>query len=64
MEANDVVEFLSALVCGHSDEAEDFINEIRSVRTYQEAGVLTRDQGLLVQMNDGSEMQITVIRSK
>lgn len=64
MEANDVVEFLSALVCGHSEESEDFTDEVHCVRTYREAGVLTRDQGLVVRMNDGSELQITVVRSK
>lgn len=31
---------------------------------YDEAGVLTRNAGIIVRMDDGSEFQITVVRSR
>ena len=39
-------------------------DEIRSILTFEEAGMLTRDSGLVVQTNDGSEFQITVVKSR
>ena len=32
--------------------------------TFEDAGVLTRNHGLVVRMADGSEFQLTVVRSK
>jgi hypothetical protein len=38
---------------------------ITSVRTFEEAGVPTEDtRGLVVTMSDGSEFQITIVRSR
>ena len=34
------------------------------VRTYREAGVLTYDKGLVITTPDGSEFQLTIIRSR
>jgi hypothetical protein len=38
--------------------------EVRMVMTYEEAGMLTNDTGLVVRTNDGSEFQITVVKSR
>ena len=38
--------------------------EVRSVMTYDEAGMLTRNNGLVVRTSDGSEFQITIVQSK
>lgn len=35
-----------------------------STRTFEEAGVLTLDAGLLLRLADGSEYQLTVVRSR
>lgn len=32
-------------------------------RTYQEDSIMTNDKGLVLKMEDGSEFQITIIRS-
>jgi hypothetical protein len=52
-------------------EAEtDYLNEdgecieIKNVHTFDIAGIMTRDKGLVVKLNDGSEFQITIVRSK
>lgn len=34
------------------------------VRTYEEEGILTRDEGLVIRTEDGSEYQVTIVRSK
>jgi len=46
-----------------SDEALD-IEQVRRVQTFEDAGMLTRDRGLVVTMTDGTEFQITIVQSK
>ena len=37
---------------------------ISSVQTFEEAGVPSEDRGLVVTMSDGSEYQITIVKSR
>ena len=37
--------------------------QIARTETFEEAGVLTRNRGLIVGMRDGAEFQVTVVRS-
>ncbi|MEN6385967.1 MAG: hypothetical protein ABFD79_12330 [Phycisphaerales bacterium] len=37
---------------------------ITRVRTFEEAGVLTTNNGLVIRTEDGSEFQITIIQSR
>ena len=39
-------------------------DEIISTRTFECAGVLTTNNGLVVRTEDGSEFQITIVQSK
>ena len=39
-------------------------NEGIEVATYEEAGMLTRNEGLVLKVEDGSEYQITIVQSK
>ena len=39
-------------------------DQIRSIMTFEEAGMLTNDKGLVVRTSDGSEFQITIVKSK
>ena len=34
--------------------------EVNVVETYQEAGVMTRDRGLVLEMSDGSQVRLTI----
>lgn len=34
------------------------------VRTYEEAGFLTRDEGLVIKTEDDDEYQITIVKSR
>lgn len=43
------------------DEYPIIVNE---VFTFEESGILTKNKGLVVELNDGSEFQITIVRSK
>ena len=55
-------ERLEALLVEHW-ELSGAEQEIEMVESFKEAGVLTRDEGLVVRLDDGSEFQITVTRS-
>ena len=36
---------------------------VRDMRTFEEAGVLTRNAGLVIRMTDGTEWQVTIVQS-
>ncbi len=42
----------------------DTIDDDLDVRSYEDAGVLTHDAGLVVRVGDGAEFQITVVQSR
>ena len=54
---------LSEMFYGPPDDSW-FEGEIKSVRSYEEKGVLTLDFGFIVTMTDGSEFQLTIVQSK
>lgn len=37
---------------------------VRSIRTFEELGMLTSDLGLVVSLRDGSEFQLTVMMAR
>ena len=37
---------------------------VRRADTFRSVGMLTRNRGIVVRMKDGSEMQITIVRSR
>ncbi|MEN6386016.1 MAG: hypothetical protein ABFD79_12585 [Phycisphaerales bacterium] len=39
-------------------------DEIKSILTFDEAGMLTNDKGLVIRTSDGNEFQITIIQSR
>lgn len=39
-------------------------DEIREIRTFDEVGLLTANKGLVLTMNDGSEFQVTIVKSR
>lgn len=43
-----------------NEDGQDFV----STSTFENAGVLTGDAGLVVRLGDGSEFQITVVQSR
>ena len=60
-----VIEEALQLVLSGELEAEDTaLAEVSSVRSYEDAGLLTRDNGIVLRMADGSEFQIRIIQSR
>ena len=57
MDKFQMVELLGTLL-------EEELTEESRIQTFQEAGLLTRDKGLVIRLPDGNEFQITVIQSK
>ena len=47
-----------------SVDIPDGIADIDRVSTYPEVGMLTGNAGLVVRMKDGSEFQITIVKSR
>jgi len=43
---------------------EEAVPEIAKVRTFEEAGVLTSNRGVLVRTDDNSEFQICIVQSR
>ena len=39
-------------------------SDIDMVRTYDEAGILTTNRGLVLRMKDGAEFQLTLVKSR
>lgn len=40
----------------------EYTEEVKSVYSFEDAGVLTRNKGIVLQMKDGSSFQITIVR--
>ncbi len=55
-----ISELISDLLLTETDAGDC----VSSVRSYEEAGVLTADTGLVIRMTDGMEFQVTIKRSK
>ena len=54
---------LQAVLNGECELNESFDPDgVRGVVTFKEAGVLTRNRGLVVTMDDGAEYQLTIAR--
>jgi hypothetical protein len=43
---------------------EDLAAGRRDVRSFEDSGLLTRNEGLVVRMEDGSEFQVTIVKSR
>lgn len=46
------------------EESDVVGDEVRDVRTFGDSGLLTSNVGLVVKLDDGSEFQVTVVRSR
>ena len=40
------------------------LGAIDSIRTFEDAGILTTNKGLVIRMKDRSEFQMTIVKSK
>ena len=63
---DDMVQAISDALEAADERARDDGDEetIRSLVTFDDAGLMTSNSGLVVRIADGSEYQITVVRSR
>lgn len=54
---------LHALMLGECSDDEICWEKFR-ISTFEEAGVMTHDKGLVIHLPDGSEYQLTIIQSR
>lgn len=64
MNEKPIEDALNLLISGELDLVDTALGEVSNIKTYAEAGILTRDSGLVLRMEDGSEFQITIKQSK
>ena len=60
---------LGEIACMDADDLDQFdlpddLGGIEHVRTFEEAGVLTQNAGLVIELADGSQWQVTIVRSR
>jgi len=60
---------LDEIACMDADDLDQFdlpddLGGIEHVRTFEEAGVLTQNAGLVIELADGSQWQVTIVRSR
>lgn len=61
-DAYQVAEDLGMSLIAASDEGE--LPFTATVESFNDAGVLTRDAGFVIRLDDGTEFQVTVVRSR
>lgn len=57
-------EALELVLNGELSMEDTDLEEIRVAQSFNEAGVLSSDEGLVLRMQDGSEFQITIRQSR
>ena len=57
-------EALQLILNGELSLEDTALEETRVARSFEEAGVLSGDDGLVLRMQDGSEFQITIRQSR
>lgn len=61
MNDRDFTDRLLELLDADGSYAATFDHQIRRVRTYDEVGMLTNNAGLVVELENGAEFQITIV---
>ena len=58
-----VQDALFGILAGEWD-TENSALECAEVRTYEDAGIMTYNKGLVITLSDGTEYQLTIVRSR
>lgn len=64
VDACEVAEAIAGVICGDYEVEDTALAGGLRVRSFEDAGVLTRNRGFVVSLSDGSEFQVIVVRSK
>lgn len=64
MDAQEFSEVLQDILDDPGDDTEDIYGyNIKRISTFESKGVLTTDEGLVIELDDGSEFQLTIVKS-
>ena len=63
MTTTEFVEYLDEALLNTSDEGE-LENPVVGTGTFDSVGMLTNNEGLVVRLLDGTEFQVTVVKSR
>lgn len=72
MNAHDIETLLTESLNLHADAAinqgetdtPDRIEELHAILSFERAGLMTTDNGLVLTFDDGSEFQVTIVQSR
>jgi hypothetical protein len=62
MEIEGLMEFIEESIWVNQDEYE--LDTVESITTFEDAMLLTGNKGLIIKCQDGSEFQVTIVKSK
>ena len=63
MTEHDIEAALLELQYTSGEDGEPIIGQLKSAASFDDAGIMTRNRGVVFHMKDGSEFQITIVRS-
>jgi hypothetical protein len=63
MTTMDFEEYLQEVLL-EIDKDNGFVEAPKRINTFENSGVLTSNKGLVVKMKDGSEFQVTIVKSE
>jgi hypothetical protein len=66
MNEKELQDMLGWLLINGSDDAdaEPLVNALDGVSTFDDAGVMTLNKGLVLYLDDGQEYQLTIVKSR
>lgn len=64
MTEREIEATLNGLQYESGEDGEPILEQLESASSFEDAGIMTRNRGVVWRMVDGSEFQITIVRSK
>jgi len=63
MTEHDIETTLLELEYQTGEDGDPIIDQLKSAASFEDRGIMTRNMGVVFRMKDGSEFQITIVRS-
>ncbi len=63
MNAKVIQDALQGILLNDWDVCNSALADAKSIQNYSDAGILTLSKGLVIEMKDGSEFQLTIVQS-
>ena len=64
MTEREIEATLNALQYESGEDGEPILEQLESASSFEDAGIMTHNHGVVFRMRDGSEFQITIVRSR